>query len=271
MDFSQQTAIVVGTGISGIAATELLIDRCKKVYLYDGNAELEEAKIRDKSEKLNHVEIILGELPAEVFESLTLAVLSPGVPLDSPIALGLKENNVTIIGEIELAYVLGKGDVVAITGTNGKTTTTSLVGHIMALHFEDVKVVGNIGIPYTQVVEELTDDTVVVAEISSFQLETIKSFAPRITAILNITPDHLNRHYTMENYIAAKESITSNQKASDICVLNYNDEVLREFGESLHTKVIYFSSTEALEDGLYTKVSDIYWDHGDDDRQDDST
>ncbi len=262
MDFSQKTAIIVGTGISGIAACELLLPRCKGVYLYDGNSKLDADKIREKSEKIKDVEIILGDLPQKVLTSINLAILSPGVPLDSPIVLLLKDNGVEIIGEIELAYILGKGSVVAITGTNGKTTTTSLVGHIMGLYHERVKVVGNIGIPYTQVVEELTTDTVVVAEISSFQLETIKEFAPKVSAILNITPDHLNRHYTMENYIAAKESITKNQKSGDVCVLNYEDEVLRKFGESLHTKVTYFSSLTKLSEGLYTQDGIIYWAHG---------
>ena len=146
-------------------------------------------------------------------------------------------------GEIELAYQCAKGKILAITGTNGKTTTTALLGEIMKNYFSDVKVVGNIGIPYTSVAADTTEETVTVAEISSFQLETaVDTFRPEVSAILNITPDHLNRHHTMENYIAAKESITKNQTADDICVLNYEDEVLREFGAGLQTKVIYFSS-----------------------------
>ncbi len=263
MNLKNSTCLVVGTGISGIAAAELLISRCKKVYLYDGNDSLNPEDIRAKSELLKDVSIILGQLPAEVRAELGLAVLSPGVPLDSPLALELAEANIPLWGEIELAYVLGKGSVVAITGTNGKTTTTSLVGHIMALHYPQVKVVGNIGIPYTQVVEELSDETVVVAEISSFQLETIHQFAPKVSAILNITPDHLNRHHTMEAYIAAKEDITKNQGPEDLCVLNYEDEVLRAFGQSLHTQVAFFSSQQVLENGLYTQDGHIYWARGD--------
>ena len=132
--------------------------------------------------------------------------------------------------------------LLAITGTNGKTTTTALLGEILKEHYPDVRVVGNIGIPYTSVAADTTDETVTAAEISSFQLETIHTFAPEVTAILNITPDHLNRHHTMEQYIAAKESITKNQKPTDLCVLNYEDEVLRAFGEQLSTRVMWFSS-----------------------------
>ena len=259
MDISNKTFVVVGTGKSGVAAAELLLRHAKKVYLYDGNEALDVAAFRKQHQSLNAVELILGTLPAEIETTLDIAVLSPGVPLDIPVVEQMKAQGIRIWGEIELAYVLGKGKVVAITGTNGKTTTTTLVGQIMARHFAKVQVVGNIGIPYTSVVEDTTEDTVVVAEISSFQLETIQTFAPKAAAILNITPDHLNRHHTMENYIAAKESIVKNQSKEDICVLNYNDEVLRDFGKTLEQNVIYFSSTEVLEEGLYLDGNEIMW------------
>lgn len=259
MDISNKTFVVVGTGKSGVAAAELLLRHAKKVYLYDGNEALDVAAFRKQHQSLNAVELILGTLPAEIETTLDIAVLSPGVPLDIPVVEQMKAQGIRIWGEIELAYVLGKGKVVAITGTNGKTTTTTLVGQIMARHFAKVQVVGNIGIPYTSVVEDTTEDTVVVAEISSFQLETIQTFAPKAAAILNITPDHLNRHHTMENYIAAKESIVKNQSKEDVCVLNYNDEVLRDFGKTLEQNVIYFSSTEVLEEGLYLDGNEIMW------------
>ena len=259
MDISNKTFVVVGTGKSGVAAAELLLRHAKKVYLYDGNEALDVAAFRKQHQSLNAVELILGTLPAEIETTLDIAVLSPGVPIDIPVVEQMKAQGICIWGEIELAYVLGKGKVVAITGTNGKTTTTTLVGQIMARHFAKVQVVGNIGIPYTSVVEDTTEDTVVVAEISSFQLETIQTFAPKAAAILNITPDHLNRHHTMENYIAAKESIVKNQSKEDICVLNYNDEVLRDFGKTLEQNVIYFSSTEVLEEGLYLDGNEIMW------------
>ena len=259
MDISNKTVLVVGTGKSGVAAAKLLLHHAKKVYIQDGNEALDVAAFRSKNPELTPVELILGDVSEDMLKSFDIAVLSPGVPLDIPLVEKMKALGMTIWGEIELAYVLGKGHVVAITGTNGKTTTTTLVGQIMARHFAHVAVVGNIGIPYTSVAEETTDDTVVVAEISSFQLETIDTFAPKAAAILNITPDHLNRHHTMANYIAAKESIVKNQTRDDLCVLNYNDEVLRAFGKTLEQKVVLFSSTETLDAGLYLQENEILW------------
>ena len=174
----------------------------------------------------------------------------------------LKKDGIPIWGEIELACHFAKGRIVAITGTNGKTTTTALCGEIMANYYRDVKVVGNIGIPYTSVAADTTDETVTVAEISSFQLETIHTFHPAVSAILNITPDHLNRHHTMECYIKTKERIAENQTEDEVCVLNYEDEVLRAFGETLHTNVLYFSSRQKLDRGLYLDGEDIYYADG---------
>ena len=259
MDISNKTVLVVGTGKSGVAAAKLLLHHAKKVYIQDGNEALDVAAFRSKNPELTPVELILGDVSEDMLKSFDIAVLSPGVPLDIPLVEKMKTLGMTIWGEIELAYVLGKGHVVAITGTTGKTTTTTMVGQIMARHFAHVAVVGNIGIPYTSVAEETTDDTVVVAEISSFQLETIDTFAPKAAAILNITPDHLNRHHTMANYIAAKESIVKNQTRDDLCVLNYNDEVLRAFGKTLEQKVVLFSSTETLDAGLYLQENEILW------------
>ena len=181
--------------------------------------------------------------------------------MDLPLVLRLKEAGLQIWGEIELAYRCKKGDVLAITGTNGKTTTTALLGEIMKTAYPHVHVVGNIGIPYTGVVTEDTDDTVTVAEISSFQLETIDAFCPCVSAILNITPDHLNRHHTMENYIAAKLSIAKNQGPEQTCVLNYEDEVLRERAKELSAHVVFFSSLTQLEEGVYLKGDKIVYAH----------
>lgn len=259
MDISNKTVLVVGTGKSGVAAAKLLLHHAKKVYIQDGNEALDVAAFRSKNPELTPVELILGDVSEDMLKSFDIAVLSPGVPLDIPLVEKMKVLGMTIWGEIELAYVLGKGHVVAITGTNGKTTTTTLVGQIMARHFAHVAVVGNIGIPYTSVAEETTDDTVVVAEISSFQLETIDTFAPKAAAILNITPDHLNRHHTMEEYIRVKELITKNQTSEDTCVLNYEDPILRAFGENLQIRVLFFSSERKLKQGLYLEDETIWY------------
>lgn len=260
-DFRRKKVLVFGTGKSGIAAEDLLHKKGASVVLYDGNDKLEKEEILKKLESRDSVEVVLGELPEEMLDSLDLVVLSPGVPTDLPVVLKMKEKEIPVIGEVELAYQVSRGKVLAITGTNGKTTTTSLLGEIMKAYQPEVKVVGNIGTPYTSAALDTTDDTVTVAEISSFQLETIKEFHPAASAITNITEDHLNRHHTMEEYIRVKECITENQTMDDLCVLNYEDEILRPFGEKLmaekKVQVMYFSSLRALKDGIYYQDGEI--------------
>lgn len=257
MKLENKKVLVVGTGISGIAATELLIGKGVQATLFDGNKDLDLNKLYERAPKLKEVPIILGELGDKIKE-FDVAVLSPGVPTDLPFVNEMRDNGISIWGEIELAYYFSKGLIGAITGTNGKTTTTALTGEILKNYYNDVKVVGNIGIPYTSVAKDTTEKTVTIAEISSFQLETIHEFAPKVTAILNITPDHLNRHHTMQNYIEAKEAITKNQKENDVTVLNYEDEVLREFGKTLKNKVVFFSSQRKLDNGFYLENDVIY-------------
>ncbi len=261
MSLQGKKVLVVGTGKSGIAATELLTANKIDTVLFDGNKELDTAALYEKAPALKNVPLILGELTDAQLDGFDVAVLSPGVPTDLPMVNSLRDKDVKIWGEIELAYTFGAGKIIAITGTNGKTTTTALTGEIMKNYFSDVRVVGNIGIPYTSMVSKCTDDTVTVAEISSFQLETIDTFAPKVSAILNITPDHLNRHHTMENYIKAKEDITKNQTADDFCILNYEDEVLRKFAEECPAKVIFFSSARELSKGFYLDGDMIMYAH----------
>ena len=249
MDINGKKVLVFGAGISGEAAAGLLVSQGADVVLYDGNTKLNASEISGRVP--DGVKVILGEFPEELLDDIALTVMSPGVPTDLPVVDKMRGRNIPIWGEIELAYVSGKGDVLAITGTNGKTTTTALLGEIMKNWKESVFVVGNIGNPYTSVVSGTTDESVIVAEMSSFQLETVHSFRPRVSAILNITPDHLNRHHTMEAYIAAKERIAENQTSEDFCVLNYEDDVLREFGEKLDAQVLYFSSRRKLNRGVY--------------------
>ena len=249
MDLKGKKVLVFGSGISGESAAELLDREGAAVILYDGNEKLDAEEIKKKMPE--NVRVVLGAFPEEMLDGLDLTVMSPGVPTDLPIVEKMRAKGIPIWGEIELAYVCGKGDVLAITGTNGKTTTTSLLGQIMKNYKESVFVVGNIGNPYTSIVPETKADSVIVAEMSSFQLETVHSFRPRVSAILNITPDHLNRHHTMEAYIAAKERIAENQTKQDFCVLNYEDDVLRKFGEKVEAQVLYFSSRRKLNRGVY--------------------
>ena len=245
MDIRGKKVLVIGSGISGINAASLLEAAGAQVSLFDSNDKLVIDEIKRKFMEESKVAIYVGELPESVTEGLFMAVLSPGVPVDNPLVLSLKEKGVRISGEIELAYEFARGDVLAITGTNGKTTTTSLVGEICR-NFNRIRggetyVVGNIGNPYTAIAADTKDDSIVVAEISSFQLETTDTFRPKVSAILNITPDHLNRHYTMENYVSIKERIALRQTADDVTVLNYDDPYTRDFGKRAPCRVIYFT------------------------------
>ena len=254
--------LVFGSGISGIGACRLLESMDWEVILYDGNTTLDPKELMRQIGQDTSVQVILGDLQEEILHTLDLVVMSPGVPTDLPIVNQMRQAGIPIWGEVELAYTYGQGDVLAITGTNGKTTTTALLGEIMKNYRESVFVVGNIGNPYTTEVQNMEESSVVVAEISSFQLETVHAFRPRVSAILNITPDHLNRHHTMENYILAKEEIAKNQTEEDTCVLNYEDEVTREFGKNVRAKVLYFSSQRKLEKGIYLEDGNIIYKDG---------
>jgi UDP-N-acetylmuramoylalanine--D-glutamate ligase len=251
MSIMNKRVLVVGTGLSGIAATKLLNSKGVSVTLLDSNDKISESEIRNKLPDYIEVRIILGQLTEGEKKEIDLVVLSPGVPTDLEYINEMRDNGIPIWGEIELAYYYTKGEIVAITGTNGKTTTTALVGEIMSSYFQSVFVVGNIGNPFTNIVLNTEANTVIVAEMSSFQLETIHSFKPKVSAILNITPDHLNRHHSMENYISAKLGIASNQDQTDVCVLNYEDDTLREFGKKFIGKTVFFSSERPLEEGIY--------------------
>lgn len=243
--------LVVGLGKSGVAAAKLLLSQNKEAILFN-SSDMDADDFEKKNPELKGVPFYTEELPEECYAQIGEAVLSPGVPLDIPFVEDLKKRGIHLSGEVELAYEFSHtAHIAAITGTNGKTTTTALTGHILREYYDDERVVGNIGIPFTDEAATTTEDTRVAIEVSSFQLETIDKFHPKAAAILNITPDHLNRHHTMENYIAAKESIVKNQTADDTTVLNYEDEVLREFGKTLHTRVVFFSSRRKIENGIY--------------------
>ena len=259
MDWSKQTVLVAGSGKSGIGAADLLKKVGASIIIYDGNDKLKKKDIWAKLEKSDDVEIVLGELNDEVIEKSDIMILSPGIAIDAPFVLKVKESGIPIWGEVELAYMIGRGKLAAITGTNGKTTTTALVGEIMAAYYKDVNVVGNIGNPYTTTVFDSQDDTVTVAEVSSFQLETIHRFKPDVSAVLNITPDHLNRHYTMECYTNVKMSIAKNQDENQPIILNYDDPILREYAPKLKNKIIWFSVKEKIAQGVYLDGKNIIY------------
>lgn len=251
MEWKDKNVLVIGTGISGIAASDLLVEVGANVILFDANEAIDKEVVKRKLKTAENVQIEVGELEEKEKEKIEYVVISPGVPIDNPFVNELRDAGKVILGEVELAYSLSKGKIAAITGTNGKTTTTALVGEILKAHFQSSFVVGNIGIPYTGVATQIKEDAVVAAEISSFQLETIHEFKPQVSAILNITPDHLNRHYTMENYTNTKFRIAENQTKEQVCVLNYEDPILREKAKDVKAKVFYFSSVQELKEGIY--------------------
>ncbi len=258
IDLQGKKVLVVGSGKSGIGAAGLIAQAGGIPVLFDGNEKLSPEEIRERAGRIKGLLVFVGEVPEEEKKSIVLVVISPGVPVDAPMLDAYREEGIPIWGEIELAYRFSKGRIVAITGTNGKTTTTTLVGQIMEAYYRSVFVVGNIGNPYTDVALSTAEDTVTVAEISSFQLETTHQFQPAVSAILNITPDHLNRHHTMACYVETKERIAGKQTEEDVCVLNYEDAYTRSFGERCPAKVVYFSSARKLSEGIYLEGEEIF-------------
>lgn len=254
MEVTGKKVFVAGAGKSGIHAAKLLISRGAQVVLFDENTKETKEDLLEKLDHAPNVEIMIGDIEEKALEDTAFMVISPGIPVDAPFTEKFRERNIEIWSEIELAYRLSGGQIAAITGTNGKTTTTSLVGEIMKAWRDSVFVVGNIGIPYTHVANDIQQESIVVIEVSSFQLETIHEFAPKVSAILNLTPDHLNRHYTFENYGAVKFKITMNQEAADVCILNYDDSATKKMGEVLtaagRPRVVYFSRLHNLDAGI---------------------
>lgn len=253
MDLNNKKVLVYGAGKSGIGAASLLAKAGAYPVLFDEKEGVSPEELLAKlgEDLRGKAAAFAGTLEETALRDIDLAVLSPGVPTDIPNVLALKNAGIPIWGEVELAYRVSGGKVLGITGTNGKTTTTTLLGEIMKNADPNTFVVGNIGNPYTEAALSIGPSSNVVIELSSFQLETIDAFHPAVSAILNITPDHLNRHHTMEEYIRCKERVTENQTPEDVCVLNYEDEVLREFGSSCRPNVFWFSSARRIENGIY--------------------
>ena len=258
-----------GTGKSGISAARMVLAMGGEVLLYNSD-EIDKSSVLKSFESTENIEIVTGELRPVHLRGVHLAVLSPGIPMSADFISVIDRAKIPIIGELELAYQASKGKLAAVTGTNGKTTTTALVGEMLKTVYKDVHVVGNIGEPYTAEALSTTDDSATVAEVSSFMLETISEFRPHVSAILNITPDHLDRHLTMANYIRCKEAITLNQTEEDYVILNLEDAELKKFSEdkSLKAAVIWFSSKRKPEtEGFYLNGEDIiYFDGKKDER-----
>ena len=244
-----KSVIVYGAGVSGRGAAEVLAKHGKQVFLYNDS----ECKIEDSLAQAlatNGGALVCGDF-AKLLGSAELLVLSPGVPCDNENVLLAEEKGVEVISEVELAYRNYGGHIAAITGTNGKTTTTSIVGEMFKRLPVPSAIGGNIGLALSKEVEPLNDEAWLAAELSSFQLEKVQSFAPDIAVVLNLTPDHLERHYTMEAYGGAKKRIFSQQNANQVTVLNYDDEEVRSWAKESKEQICFFSRIFPLDQGVF--------------------
>jgi UDP-N-acetylmuramoylalanine--D-glutamate ligase len=247
---------VLGAGKSGLASVRLLVKKRAKVFLSDTASKKKHADTIKELDQLK-VEYEFGANTHRVLES-DMIIISPGIPNDTPILVLAREKGIPIIGEIELASEFATYPIIAITGTNGKTTTTALTGEIFKNAGWKVVVAGNIGTAFADVVEQdLGERGVFVLEVSSFQLDTIKTFRPKISAIINITPDHLDRYKNYEAYIQSKFRITENQRGHDILVFNYDDDVVRSFADTLSFRTLGFSLKKELKTGAYLEDDNV--------------
>jgi UDP-N-acetylmuramoylalanine--D-glutamate ligase len=271
MELSGKRVLVVGLGKSGVASALFLKSRGARVTVSDSKPE---AELRNEILLLleHGITVETGGHGERTFRGQDLIVVSPGVPVDAPLlvqARSMGESSVTgtIIGEIELAARFLPGKIVAITGANGKTTTTSLAGEIIAAGNFSTLVGGNIGTPAISFVDEAGPSTWIVLEVSSFQLETIVEFRPRIAVILNITPDHLDRHKTFDNYVNAKARVFENQRADDFTVLNADDTTAAGLADRTRGQVVWFSRKKEVERGAIVRGGNIYFRDGQRERE----
>ena len=249
MDLANKKVLVIGAARSGIAAAKIAKNFGAVVVLSDAKENLDV--------KIDGVEIRLGKQTEELLRGVDLIIVSPAVPIKIPVLKTAAAKNIPIISEIELAYSLAQSPIYAVTGTNGKTTTVTLLGLLLKTAFDKVGVGGNIGYPLSEVALEVGAGGCIAAEISSYQMEATKKFKPHISAILNVTPDHLKRHGSMEIYQAMKEKIFSQQTAEDFLILNYDDERTRDMIDRAACRVLYFSRQIELTEGAFIKNNSL--------------
>lgn len=250
MIFAKKNILVIGAGISGRSVAKVLKSIDANVTLNDAKA-IDENTAELKSLKAAGVCFVFGSQSEALLDDMEYVVISPGISIYSPLVQAAYQRKISVMSEVEVAYRLSLAPIVAITGTNGKTTTTTLIGEMLKATGKETVVGGNIGLALSQEVQGVSAEGVVIAEISSFQLEGIIDFRPHIAAVLNLTPDHLDRHRSMTGYQEAKERVFVNQGTSDFLVLNYDDEVVRKMADRARSRIFYFSSTKELDAGAY--------------------
>lgn len=250
--------LVVGTKRSGLAAIKLLLARGASVRAMD-----EQIPTLEEQARFDELGVPVAAQSAEHIRvedrDPELIVLSPGVPVDMPLFSAARERGVPVIGEVELAAFFLEGPVIGITGSNGKTTTTALTGHLLKESGVACQVGGNIGQAVASLVETSADDQWNVLELSSFQLETIASFRARIGVCLNVTPDHLDRHGTLENYARAKSRLFETQVAGDFAVLNYDDQICRSYAAETRAEVFWFSASQPVPQGVSLEGEELLY------------
>lgn len=248
--------LIVGLGKSGIAAAQAMLKLGAEVSIQDSKSpdkiDGQVVNFLNNSFGGERLGWYLGVTPPDMSE-FDMMILSPGVDPELPFVQEAEEEGVEIIGELEIAFRIARGHFVGITGTNGKTTTTTLTGEIFKASGRSTHVVGNIGIAVISKALDADEDDWLITETSSFQLQTTRYFKPAVSALLNLTPDHLNRHHTMEGYGAAKAKIFENQDASGYCVVNYDDKLCWELAKNCRAKVVPFSRREELDFGAFVK------------------
>ena len=256
MNWEHQNVMVVGMARSGVAAAQLLVKHGATPFLVD---QKKREDLRISLDELDSLPVRwhLGEEPQTLLDQVDAIVISPGVPIQASFILKARDMGLPVIAELELGYQLAEGTTVAVSGTNGKTTTVSLLGEIFKNAGKLTYVAGNIGYPMCLAAMESRRDDVIVAEVSSFQLESIDTFHPKVAAILNITEDHLNRHGTMQEYIRMKARLFENQNSQDVAVLNFDDPILQEMAGQLKSRVAWFSRTQAVPLGAFVENGKI--------------
>ena len=268
MSYHNQSALVIGAGISGFAAAKYLAAAGARVTLSDAKEEADAEKdpltqqhIEDL--RAQGISCVFGAQREELLEGTDLIVLSPAVPERIPLVRAARARGIRVTTEVELAGEITRAPIYAITGTNGKTTTTTLLGELLRAHFLSVGVGGNIGVPLIDVVQEIPADGAIAAEISSYQMEATTHFHAAIVAELNVTPDHIVRHGSMEVYQAMKEKLFAAQTVEDFLVLNYDDPHTRGMAERAKGRVCFFSRREDLAEGATVRADGmivIRWD-----------
>lgn len=257
MNIKTQKFLVLGISKSGYAAADYLLKNGADTYLFE---ELNTPKIAAALEKLTAIggKIISKEQAFSLMRDIDVVVISPGIPINYDLAVEAKNQGKRLIGELEFGFTQFNPLTIAVTGTNGKTTTVSLINEVFATCGRKSVLVGNVGVPVSGEIDAVDKSTVVVTEVSSFQLESIKALCPHIACILNIAPDHLERHYNMENYVFLKKRLLKNLTESEYAVLNYDDEVVRGFADDTKAKKVWVSTVQEV-DGAYVKDGKLYY------------